>query len=110
MSTAWDRRCCEYCIKLNEFERMCGAFFNAFDSSGNCKNRHHIDSSSSCALARTMQCGAVWVRKWGSGPTDLAEGRPVNLIESNDRADVKLKLTFCYFLTDLRFVPSVFVC
>lgn len=31
---------CEYCIELNEVERMCEAFFNAFDS-GNCKNRRH---------------------------------------------------------------------
>jgi hypothetical protein len=43
-----------------------------------------IDSyCSSCALARTMQCGAVWGREWnevGLGTDcDLAEGRPVKL-------------------------------
>jgi hypothetical protein len=44
-----------------------------------------------------MQYGAVWVREWnevglGTG-CDLAVGRPVNLIESNDRADVKLTVS-----------------
>ena len=107
MCTAWDRRCWKYCIKLNEFEYVRRCSLPWIGNCKNCRHHHHHRLGFVVSFLRFGEdnevrcCARVWGREWnevGLGTDcDLAEDRAVNLIESNDRADVKLKLAFVVF-------------